>query len=301
MPGKQPEIAESDFPSLYLAADQASNSTQKYYVITVAFDLSLMVIASALAVYNYQFASSKLLLYIISGLCLLISTFLTIILLIRKFEDSWYQGRALAESCKTLTWRFMTRSELFEDGVPLSEAKSKFVQRIQALKAEFPDLNRILNTDIVNGPVITQKMLDVRSLSLAERKQCYINQRIEDQKSWYAKKAAYNSSQYSLWFFIIIVSQFLSLVTIVCLISNPKTNWNFVGFFTTVSAVSLSWLQLKRHQELKQAYTTTANELNIILALSDDISNETEFSKFVLDSENAVSREHTLWLAQRRK
>lgn len=301
MPNNIPNIPDSDFTSLYLAADVASKSTQKNYITIIAFDLSLMVIASALAVYNYESTDSKLILYIISGLCLLVSTLLTIVLLTRKFEDLWYQGRALAESCKTLTWRFMTRSELFEDTVALIDAKEKFVHRIQELTAEFPDLNKIMKTDLVNKPVITQKMIEVRNLSLAERKQLYIDQRIENQKSWYANKASYNNNKYILWFCIIIFSQALSLITIVFLISNPKTNWNLVGFFTTVSAASLSWLQLKRHQELKQAYTTTSKELNMILALSDNVNTETEFSKFVLDSENAVSREHTLWLAQRRK
>lgn len=301
MPNNPTNISESDFTSLYLAADDASKTTQRNYISIVAFDLSLMVIASALAVYNYESTDSKLVLYIISGLCLLASTFLTIVLLTRKFEDFWYQGRALAESCKTLTWRFMTRSELFEDSVSLNDAKEKFVNRVQELTTEFPDLNKIMKTELLNKPVITEKMINVRNLSLAERKQYYIDQRIEDQKSWYAKKASYNNKKYILWFSIIILSQALSLITIAFLISNPKTNWNLVGFFTTVSAASLSWLQLKRHQELKQAYTTTSKELNMILALSDNINTETEFSKFVLDSENAVSREHTLWLAQRRK
>lgn len=295
------KISESDFTSLYLASDDASKSTQKNYVTIIAFDLSLMIIASALAVYNYEATNSKLILYILSGLFLLTSTFLTIVLLTRKFEDFWYQGRALAESCKTLTWRFMTRSELFEDSVPLQDAKAKFIQRVQELTTEFPDLNKVMKTELLNKPVITQKMLDVRSLNLPDRKQYYIDQRIEDQKKWYANKASYNNKKYTLWFCIIIVSQALSLISIAFLITNPKTSWNLVGFFTTVSSASLSWLQLKRHQELKQAYTTTSKELNMILALSDNVNTETEFSKFVLDSENAVSREHTLWLAQRRK
>lgn len=294
-------ISEGDFTSLYLAADDASKSTQKNYVTIVALDLSLMVVAAALAVYNYECTESKLILYILSGLFLLTSTFLTIVLLTRKFEDFWYQGRALAESCKTLTWRFMTRSELFEDSAPLQEVKAKFVQRVQELTAEFPDLNKVMKAELLNKPVITQKMLDVRNLDMIDRKQYYIDQRIENQKAWYASKASYNNKQYILWFCIIIVSQGLSLISIVILISNPKTNWNLVGLFTTVSAASLSWLQIKRHQELKQAYTTTSKELNMIVALADNINSETEFSKFVLDSENAVSREHTLWLAQRRK
>lgn len=294
-------ISESDFTSLYLAADDASKATQKNYVTIIAFDLSLMVIASALAVYNYESTDSKLILYILSGILLLISTFLTIVLLTRKFEDFWYQGRALAESCKTLTWRFMTRSELFEDSVPLQDVKAKFVQRVQELTGEFPELNKVMKTELLNKPVITQRMLDVRNLSLSDRKEYYIDQRIEEQKSWYAREASYNNKKYILWFCIIIFSQALSLISIVFLISNPKTSLNLVGFFTTVSAASLSWLQLKRHQELKQAYTTTSKELNMILALADNINNEVDFSKFVLDSENAVSREHTLWLAQRRK
>jgi len=296
-----PKLSESEFTSLYIAADEASKSTQNNYVLIVAIDLALMVLASALAVYNYESVTSKLTLYVISGLFLLASFFLTIILLTRKFEDSWYQGRALAESCKTLTWRFMTRSELFEDSIQLEDAKQKFISRVQELGAEFPELNRIMKAELLNKPVFTQMMLNVRSLSLSDRKDFYIQNRIEDQKTWYAKKASYNNNKYLLWFSLIIGSQGLSLISIVLLISNPRLNWNLVGFFTTISSASLSWLQLKRHQELKQAYTTTSKELNMISALADNISSENEFSKFVLDSENAVSREHTLWLAQRRK
>lgn len=85
------------------------------------------------------------------------------------------------------------------------------------------------------------------------------------------------------------------------LIRNPGSNWNVVGLFTTISAAALSWLQLKQHQELRLAYTTAAQELNFILDCSSSINNEEKLSEFVLDSENAISREHTLWLAQKRR
>ena len=73
-----------------------------------------------------------------------------------------------------------------------------------------------------------------------------------------------------------------------------------MGLFTTISAAAISWLQLKQHQELKQAYTTAAQELIFIKASSNSIHTEEQLSRFVLDSENAISREHTLWLAQKR-
>ncbi|MBV4360257.1 DUF4231 domain-containing protein [Pinibacter aurantiacus] len=294
-------ISEQDFTGLYIASDKASKNAQKSYVTVVATVLALTIFASALAIYNYQCAYSKRLLYTISGISLLISMLLTIILLTKKFEDFWYQGRALAESCKTLSWRFMTCSELFENTVPLATAKQRFTNRIDDLGKEFTELNKAMSADLINNAVITQLMLDIRSLSLNDRIKYYIRNRIEDQKLWYSQKASFNLKKYNLWFFLIIATQGLSLASVVFLISNPDSNWNFVGFFTTVSAAFLSWLQLKRHQELKQAYTTASQELNIIASLADDISSEQEFSKFVLDSENAISREHTLWLAQRRK
>ena len=144
-------------------------------------------------------------------------------------------------------------------------------------------------------------MLEIRASDLPTRKEYYIQNRIEDQKKWYADKAEYNVGKYNLWFWTIIISQVISLIGIVVLIENPNNNWNFVGLFTTISASALSWLQLKQHQELKQAYTTATQELNFIVALAEQVISEDAFSKFVLDSENAVSREHTLWLAQKRK
>jgi SMODS and SLOG-associating 2TM effector domain 1/SMODS and SLOG-associating 2TM effector domain 3 len=295
------KIVENDFTSLHIASDTASNRAQSAYVRIIATDLIAMLAASAIATYNYETASAKSTLYVISGLLLLLSLILTIVLLTMKFEDIWYQGRALAESCKTLTWRFITRSELFEDSVPLAQAKQKFIERINDLSKEFSELNKVLDARLVNLPIITPLMLDIRNLDLLERKKYYIQNRIEDQKKWYSDKAEFNKGKYNFWFAIIILAQSVSLISVVYMIVHPNASWNLVGLFTTISAAAISWLQLKRHQELKQAYTTASQELNIIVSLSEDISNENDFSKFVLDSENAVSREHTLWLAQRRK
>ncbi len=68
---------------------------------------------------------------------------------------------------------------------------------------------------------------------------------------------------------------------------------DFVGVFATASAGALAWLQA-------QAYMTAAKELSrigstvTVAAISD-----AGLSRFVLDSENTISREHTLWLAKR--
>lgn len=296
-----PNITEFEYPGLFQASDDASKSAQKRYLQIVALDLFLMMLAAGIAIYNYSSTTSKEIVYIIAGILLLISLVLTIVVLTRKYEDIWYQGRALAESCKTLTWRFMLCSELFENSLPLEEAKAKFINKLKDIGKEFSDLNREMSAVSLAHPYISKLMLDVRSLSLEERKVYYIDNRITDQKNWYSKKAEWNKGKYILWFFVIIISQALSLISIAYLVLNPSSNWNFVGLFTTLASSAISWLQLKQHQNLKQAYTTAVLELNYILSLSSSINSESDLAKFVLDSENAISREHTLWIAQRRK
>lgn len=293
-------MEEKHFPGLYQASDQASLVAQKTYKNIIAYDLLTMIVASALAIYNYQSRDPKLLVYVISGFFLLTGLVLTIIVKTKKYEDVWYQGRALAESCKTLTWRFMTCSESFEVDMDLEEAKTAFVKRLKELGSEFKELNSSLNVNTLTLPNISGEMLSVRSSNMQQRKQFYIQNRIEDQKIWYANKAEFNKSKYNLWFITIIIAQAIALICAIYLIKNPDSNWNFVGLFTTISACALSWLQLKQHQELKQAYTTAAQELNFILESASKVDSETKLSEFVLDSENAISREHTLWLAQKR-
>lgn len=293
-------MEEKYFPGLYQASDKASLTAQSTYKNIIAFDLLTMIIASALAIYNYQSTDPKLVVYIISGFFLLTALVLTIIVKTKKYEDVWYQGRALAESCKTLTWRFMTCSESFEIEKDLEEVKIAFVKRLKELGSEFKDLNSSLNAKTLTLPNISNEMLNVRNLSMEQRKQYYIQYRIEDQKQWYATKAEFNKDKYNFWFFVIIIAQTIALICSIYLIKNPSSNWNFVGLFTTISACGLSWLQLKQHQELKQAYTTAAQELNFILDDASKVDSEQKLSKFVLDSENAISREHTLWLAQKR-
>ncbi len=290
-----------DFPGLYQASDEASLSAQKNYKNIIAYDLITMIIASALAIYNYEKVEPKLIVYVISGIFLLISFALTLIIRTKKFEDVWYQGRALAESCKTLSWRFVTCSESFENNLTKQEVEDYFISRVRELSKEFKELNDSLNAKIVVLPVITDKMWEIRNLNTLERKQYYIENRINDQKDWYASKAEFNKKKYNNWFLVIIISQLIAIISVAFLVKYPESNWNLVGLFTTISASAISWLQLKQHQELKQAYTTAAQELNFIQASFGNINSDLELAEFVLDSENAISREHTLWLAQRRK
>ena len=290
-----------DYPNYFQASDKLSIDSQKRYLNIIRIDLLAMVFAALLAIYSFQTTDYKLFIHILTGLALLLGLILTIILKSKEYEDVWYQGRALAESCKTISWRFSMCSEYFEYDISTEEVKKRFINRIRKMANEFSNLSSSLDSKILNKEIITDKMLELRGLSFQEKKDYYITNRIENQKEWYAEKAEWNKGKSEFWFWVIIASQALAVISIVFLIKNPDINWNLVGLLTTIASSAISWLQIKQHQELKQAYTTAAEELNFIKELSYKVKNDEQLSKFILDSENAISREHTLWIAQRRK
>ncbi len=60
----------------------------------------------------------------------------------------------------------------------------------------------------------------------------------------------------------------------------------------------LTWIQVKRFQEIATAYALTAHEIGIVRGHLADSDTDEEFSEFVKDAENAFSREHTQWVVR---
>ena len=291
---------DTNYPNYFIAADTTSQKAQFWYIRLFGLDLLLMVLSALLSIYNYQTEYSKTIVYAVSGLFLLGSLLISIFLKVKKYEVIWYRGRALAESCKTLTWRFIMCSEYFENTLSNEEAEKRFIQRIKEISNEFTDLNKVLNSKQLNVDIITAEMKRIRGLSLVDKKTYYLNNRIQNQINWYSSNAEESKLKYDVWFVIIILLQFLALISIVFLVKYPSSGYNFVGLFSTVAASGFSWLQVKKYQENKEAYTTANSELNLIKAEGSRNFSDDEFSEYVLDSENAMSREHTMWLAQKR-
>ena len=293
-------MEEKDYPNYFIAGDNTSKEAQNLYIKLVGTTLILMCLGAIMSIYNFQDNNSKFYIYILSGVFLFISFILSLFLMIKKYEDIWYRGRALAESIKTLSWRYMTKSEYFDSTISDEDAKKRFISRIKEIKSEFQDIEKELSpNDLILG-FITEKMEEIRSKSLDQRKTFYFKQRIQNQIDWYASKSSVNKRKYEHLFLGVVITQFLSVIYIVFLIIKPDFNFNFVGFLTTLSASFLSWLQVKKYQENKEAYITALSELNMIKIQFSEINTEEKFAKFVLDSENAMSREHTIWLAQKR-
>lgn len=294
------KIEDSDFPSLFLAADSASLRAQKKYLLCMRTDLLLISGAGLAGAISFSEYQGKLVLAIITAVLMLASLFLTLYIRGRKFEQTWFDGRAVAESIKTSAWRFMVGSDPFAQTLVEKEAIKLFTGSVKKVIDDRDKFAAYLATRTnTSDAYITEKMLEVRRLSLRERKELYLTARLENQHAWYSSKSEANSNSSTRWFNAILVLQAIAVLSAFVFLKFPDFPIVLPSVFATIVAAFVAWLQLKRHQELANSYGLAAQELLFIAQQIKTGETEVEFSGFVGDAENAISREHTMWVSRR--
>lgn len=284
----------SDYPALYKSADSGSNKAQARFLWTVRseyFLLVLLALASSSAV-KYSGA------WVIS---LLLASLLTMLLIYRFFSDNdiqWYRCRALAESVKTASWRFACRAHPYESVDDVKAAVRNFLSDLNAIRTDNEFIGKALDERFADLDQITGEMFRVRGLPVEERLNFYLEERVQDQREWYAKKAKYNKTRKRAWFGIMILSYLCVFGSIVAghfsiFETEPLTNALVVGITS-----SIGWIQVKRHGELSVSYLLAAHEIGSLIQRKDEVDSEEALSDYVNTAELAFSREHTQWAAR---
>lgn len=288
-------MKENEYPALFKVADAASNRTQKYHLWTVIGYLSCLIVGSIFAFYGIDNSN----LATVAAFIFVISLFLTLFILNKNFENTWYNCRALTESIKTSTWKYMMRAEPYTNSDDVRIVNSEFRNLLKSLLKQNSNLSHEFVNKDSEGDQITVEMRQVRSLSLDERKKFYIEHRIDDQRRWYTKKSVTNKKHRKLWFGLLISLNALALIFVLLRIDSPSFQYWPVEILIVLSGACLTWIQVKKFQELSSAYSLTAQEIGTIRGEIERVDGEEDFSSFVNDSENAFSREHTQWIAKR--
>ena len=104
-------LTPDDYPALFRSADESSVAAQSSYLWLIRIQYGLLVTAAAVALW-FDYAPVLLLVY---AFVVGASTALLIYMSVKTPEKDWYGCRALAESIKTSTWRYIMRAEPFED------------------------------------------------------------------------------------------------------------------------------------------------------------------------------------------
>lgn len=292
----QSPLEESDLPGVFESADAISKEGQRDYLKWTRGRLQLALAAAlfggiAATVDNHgrvEKTAAAL------ALTAFIAALLTEVHLLRdKPEERWYNGRALAESVKTLAWRYMAGAAPFPPSLSDDEARDVLLTRIHDLttEANLPGLT-------FGQAQVTDRMREVRALDFADRKSVYLALRVADQEGWYNAKARLNKQNSGKWRSILILFEVLGVATsTVSLLDLADVDASSV--VAAAIAAAGAWLEVKQYDNLSSAYSLTATELGFVRMTGENVTTEADWSRYVVSAEQAISREHTMWLARR--
>lgn len=208
-------------------------------------------------------------------------------------DRTWYDGRAAAESIKTLAWRYAVCADPFPASLTESEAQKRLRDRVHAVTAELSDV--LVFTG--EGVIATSAMNDLRAQPFDVRKKSYIEGRTKEQQRWYASKARFNQKWSRVWRSALLLTE---IIAVTLALGKVIGGWpiDFAGLLGAVIAAGAAWVAVKQFSPLAAAYSVASNELSMqaeVLASTE----ESAWTHEVADAEEAISREHTTWIASR--
>ncbi|MCT4637306.1 MAG: DUF4231 domain-containing protein [Bacteroidales bacterium] len=290
------KINDKDLPGLYQSADNSSIKEQKKYFNGIAWYLTLLIVAALFAYFSD--GEPNPILKIIATILFLATMFIMIWLRVSRPDDIWYNGRAVAESVKTRSWRWMMRADPYSDCEEVEIMRKHFVSDLKTILKQNESLIGKLGIEASIEDPITQRMLEVRKLDLLERFDLYRKERITNQALWYTKKSKYNKQRARFWFWTTVVLHAIAIVLLLINIYQSDLKLPIEVIAVAASSV-LTWLQAKKHNELSSSYSLTAHEIILIKSETTIIDNEEDLSDYIINCENAFSREHTQWFARK--
>ncbi|AFL85488.1 hypothetical protein Belba_2960 [Belliella baltica DSM 15883] len=287
------EAHKIKYPALFTSSDNYSIKAQDNFKNLNKWTLVALVVATVLTSLtqeNWAIWTSTAL--------ILVSAILSTLMLVLKFEKGWYEGRAVAESIKTLCWKFMTGARPFSIDLNETKAQNLLIENFKKVIGHRKDFFTLIGSDFAENEQLPVELMNIRKLSKDERISIYKTERLEKQKKWYTDKTTENKKWTKISFAVIILAQVLAVISLILKIKF-EFEFSIAPILVTISTAFIAWLQLRRYQELSQSYLITATELSLIKSKINQVDTESDFSEFVDDSETAISREHTLWLARR--
>ena len=277
------------YPALFHAADEASASAQRWFLRLSACRLWALVIVAGIAAFAGPFGQ---LAAVIALAPISLAVICEVILLVKRPEQLWHQSRAVAESAKSLAWRYQVGGRPIGLRMTQEEADLELTERLRNILKEY----RELELPPAHQDQVTRQMRTLRSLPLKERIWAYGKDRIGDQRAWYAEKSDWNRRRASQFQIGLIVIELAAFATAIVVAMSGTT----IAAYSLLSALAIAgvgWLQIKQFRSIANSYALASHELAAISSTIGSINSETDWEEFVDRAEEAISREHTLWLA----
>jgi SMODS and SLOG-associating 2TM effector domain 3/SMODS and SLOG-associating 2TM effector domain 1 len=301
-------LSDAELPLLFQQADKAAIHAQRRFFRSLGTELLLLLVGSLVNLFTFlPFTTEP---FTVLGLHvrplplaeLAAAGLIALALAVRLYrygahlDTRWYEARAVAESVKSLSWRYAVGGDLFEVAKPAADVDGLFRRRLQDTLA---DLSRpVYGVGYSEDGQITNGLRQLRARNLPERRQAYLERRVTDQQGWYERKQAWNRRRARFAQGISIFLEALSILLAVAQAIGLLTI-NLQTIATAILAGGIAWSQAHRYQDLSATYDVAAKEARSMMGLLPTGSDEGAWADFVEHAETAFSREHRLWFATR--
>lgn len=290
--GEAQILSDADLPGVWRDADTSSVQGQRWALILTGAKVGGGVLAALGGIFALQDGGVGMAPWVVlAGFVL--SLVSEIASWVFRPEENWYDGRAVAESAKTLAWRYAVGADPFPASLARATAEELFRERMSLVADQVSD--RI----VFESPhtVITPRMDELRQSSFVDRREAYVKGRTLDQHRWYSRKARENRRRANIWRFFLIVAE----VAAVSLAAGQVLGaWDvdLTGLLAASIAAGTAWVAVKQFSPLASAYSVAAKELALQEAKLRTVA-EDRWTLVAADAEEAISREHTTWIASR--
>jgi hypothetical protein len=287
----------SDYPAAYQVADASSVRGQRWFKRLTGAQLTLVLAGAVAGVVAAEGGPLAAVGPWAAAISFLGAGAVTLVSRQGGFESDWFNGRAVAETVKSLTWRYMTRTPPFDND---ATADTTFVGLIGEALRSRPLRHHPSAIGGRSALQITARMRAERAARLDEIALTYREARLRDQAEWYRHRAHRHQRGRDVWFSVSIVGQGAAvLFAIASGFSPPIAKLNLLGVAASIVAAATAWAQVNRYDEQGRAYALAYQELLLVLSAESAIQSPDELVRLVLAGESVISREHTLWVAKR--
>ncbi len=285
-----------DLPALYATADGTAILAQRRFLRSIKGQIFALLIGAI--------SSSVAAAVDIDSIALVSAAAFTAAAALRvhqgmtSLEDSWSDARLIAESVKSLAWRYAIGVHPFPvDDETADEVDEVFQARLWETLSE-------VDSDAIPGHPdaganISAAMRQLRSMPLAERVAAYEEGRIEDQIDWYSARSHRNAVRSRRWDAAFFAASAVAVVFGLLQVAGWVTV-NVLNVAGYSAGLIGTWTGVSRHQRQARAYGMTAHELMAMRAYLQNVDDEETWVDFVNQAEEAISTEHTSWRVARR-
>lgn len=296
-------------PEIFWASDSASLQGQRRSVALSRWELVLLVVAAATGSADGDLWAWT------AAFAYLLTLAMATVAARQNPQRLWYDGRAIAESVKTLCWKYAVQADAYQPPPKkLPDAERLYDVQLKGILGEFdtaqviPEMSRMDNDlqtwrEPAHHPQITDMMTRLRDQPLEVRREVYLRERVQAQREWYRSKAQRCRNAARRAGRLAIVLPLLGL-TLAVLRALGWFSYDALGTVSAVAASVSAWAQLRQYRPQAAAYGLAADELAKVEAQLTQLKLDSEqaedyWARLARDAEDAISREHTTWQARR--